>query len=209
MIGNSRARPPLFAAGVLAGLLALAGVQQANAQSVYFSGYTQGCFGLGCTPAGGVSTNQALNYSPSSGFNVTTVNGFGSIGGPINNFGRFSLGTFGSYTGQAFTLLITFIDPAANNNVFAASLTGSVRSTTSGGVFIDFDNTKQFWGDGTSIKYSVMVNDLSVHPGENLAVSGNVTATPEPISMLLVGTGLAGLGVARRRRTRLEKADLI
>ncbi|HEX6133067.1 MAG TPA: PEP-CTERM sorting domain-containing protein [Longimicrobiales bacterium] len=157
-----------------------------------------------------MSTNQALNYSPSSGFNVTTVNGFGSIGGPINNFGRFSLGTFGSYTGQAFTLLITFIDPAANNNVFAASLTGSVRSTTSGGVFIDFDNTKQWWGSTPSDRrYSVQVNDLSVHPGENLAVSGNVTATPEPISMLLVGTGLAGLGVARRRRTQVGKADLI
>ncbi|CAN5606058.1 hypothetical protein BH23GEM9_BH23GEM9_23080 [soil metagenome] len=207
-----RANPGPLMAGIFAVLLALAGTQQAQAQSVYFSGFTEGCFGVGCTPTGGSSIFGGLTYSAGT-FAVTTVDGFASVGGGTNNFGRFALsGAAQTYTGQSFTLLLTFIDPSSNSNVFTAALTGAVTAVGSGGVFVDFGNATQTWSDANGT-YTVMVNDLSVFPGESVSVSGNLTATstvvPEPISMVLIGTGLAGLGVVRRRRSRIEDADLI
>jgi hypothetical protein len=213
----NRARPRLFAAGVAAAL-ALAGAQQAAAQSVFFSGFTAGCFGTGCTPLTGAVSYPASNgvTYQSSVFSGTTTNGVLTLSG-ANNFGTFRVGNLNpfNYTGSSFTLLITFIDPTANQSLFTATLSGNVvKPIGQTNVDILFDPTPQSWTDGFGNVYTVKVNDvLNIVPElQSHAVGGVLTAdqtVPEPITMVLLGTGLAGLGVARKRRNRASKADLI
>src|SRR5687767_142774 len=172
-----RAGPLRLAAGVVATTLALAGAQSAEAQSVYFSGYTQGCFGSSCTPTSPTATLGGLTYTASTGFAGTTSNGFLAIGGGSNNFGTFSLAASNfNYFGHSFTLLITFIDPSSNQNQFTAALLGSVSQNATGGVTVFFDPTQvQTWRDANGT-YSVRVNPTSVFPGQTVPVTGDLTA---------------------------------
>ena len=60
---------------------------------------------------------------------------------------------------------------------------------------IDFGNTP-FGGAATNVEQLVFNTDT-----DNLSISGDIQSTPEPATMILLGTGLAGLIAVQRKKT--------
>jgi len=207
-------------------LLAIIGIGQgiAQADELTVAGSTAG--GFNAQAPGATNTLLGLTFN-SSTFNETTSNNFLSLGGDpnpaanINNLGSFTLAnTTTTYNGNTFNLRVTFTAPAGitggNPATFTASLTGSVTSGTpggTGGVFVDFNNTPMnftFSNAEASGSFTLMVNDVSINPGRTASITGNIIGSqtaviPEPTTMLLLGTGLAG--VASRVRKRRKSAE--
>jgi hypothetical protein len=153
----------------------------------------------------------------------------------VNNLGAFTLATQTpfTFTGNTFTLRVTFTAPegitGSNTVTFGATLTGAVTGLPdSGGVFINFNNTPILFtfsdpncqattipGQQTTCgsgSFNFSVNDLSIDPGQTAAITGQITSAqqttvPEPMTMLLFGTGLTGIAAAARRRRRAVKFE--
>jgi len=220
-------------------LLALAFVAiaqgTARADEVFVAGFTNGCFGVACAP-GTTATSGGLTYSNATFFG-TTANGFRGLGGNpnpgsnFNNLGSLSLSTAPQSYNTPFTLQVTFTAPqgitGSNQTTFTATITGTVRSDNTGGVFVDFNNTPILFtfndtncepnpeaqppsagqttcGNGS---FSFSVNDVSIDPGQSVSITGQITGAqqttvPEPVTMILFGTGLAGVAAKVRSRRK-------
>ena len=163
------------------------------------------------------SSLSGLSYNGST-FNVTTSGGFAAIGsGPatanFNNLGSLTLTGLAAGYSDTFVLTVTFTNPVViqgtNQATESANLMGNVTTTSQGGVLISFTNPSPilftFANSGSAGQFDFSVNNVSVTPGNTVALTGQITGAsqspvPEPASLLLFGTGLSGMAAALRKR---------
>jgi hypothetical protein len=183
-----------------------------------------------------VMPNSSLRFNNSTFSGTTTgPNDFfhlnaapnGAFTQELNNLGAFYLtmnNTGGDVYNSLFTLAVTWTDPGSAQAVFSAVLTGNVMvgQGAPNRVVIDFTGFRQVfnWFDATTglsgaIDLSltdpvfVIAGGLGQTTSRNLVGEGHVTVAPEPISMILVGSGLRGVAGAARRRRRREEGDSV
>ena len=148
-------------------------------------------------------------------FTGTTALGIGSLSG-INSLGTLFLnpGDTQLLSGQ-FVLNVTLTSPAGiiggQSSVWIATIVGSVSpNVDQGGVSIHFLDPTQVgtFNDGTHTgSFSITLADLFVQTGRSANLTAGFTGSqdttvPEPATLILLGTGLAGVASRLRKRRR-------
>ena len=179
---------------------------EARADEVTIAGSTTGSF---------TGTTTGLTFVGNS-FSVTTENGFAALSG-TDRLGTFHQDPNAGPLSGTFTLNITFTLPAGiaggPGATYTATVTGSVGADDEGGALIVFDNATRSQtftfsnGEATGSFTLTLPDFVPVTSGDFAALQGQIqgaqqTPIPEPATMLLLGTGIAGVAARMRRRRK-------
>ena len=198
-----------------------------DAAELTVEGYTNGCFGAGCTPTSNsapqTTSTGGLTFANSTFSGTTTAGTLVLNASPANpnqnNLGSFAVAVppFQTYSGE-FNLLTTFTVPVTTPtaSTFTATLSGTIASPNNpdegfGAVTINFDNLPHFFAVSGGGSFTLIVSDVTVPANGEAPIIGTIqftegpstptTPVPEPTTLALIGS--AGLvGVVRRVRAR-------
>lgn len=165
------------------------------------------------------STNGSFNGGGNSivfggGANTLTIN-FTGVNSNVNTPTFASLGEFQTIVtgsgatiaaGTTFTLNITQTVPSAGSGFLAGTITGTIAQNQSTGLVTFSISSTTING----VTYSLTNNPLPlVPPSTNngvTSVQAQITSVPEPATMILLGTGLAGAAASIRKRRKGESS---
>jgi hypothetical protein len=190
-------------------LLAIFVISQGTAKADVITFTSTGIF---TGPGAGSGTQ---TYTVGSGANLTTLtftDGANSTVAPPPsnvNFGVITIATSGegaSLDGTTLTLNIVQTSPSDGSNTFVGQLTGTIFQTPApGGSSAQLVFSVNSFTIGNVI-YTIQPVYLLPAPGtgNQVTLQGTVNTAPipEPATMLLLGTGLAGVAASVRKRRK-------
>ena len=170
----------------------------------------------GWASSGGVAATSESGFSSCCGGQNAGSNNLAQFGGGQTSGGMLSQ-SFATVIGQTYAL--TFFYGTFGDNepqslaISVGSLAGSVTDPTGSSNFANLFNSEAFTFTASAVTSTLTFRDTSASGSsadgllENVSVSPNAVAVPEPASLALLGLGAASLYEARRRRKCFRQSN--